>query len=130
MVLSQLFFSIVWILSWIELQNIVEVQIWQILADAGWQNNFTTFWFVLISLFVILVPSKVSVESGGCEFCAHKHLSHGQWLTTWIQGLIIHVTLTNVPFFDPSPKFAIRSKAVHSWRVTPRVNQWTQYLER
>ena len=33
------------------------------------------------------------------------------------------VTLTNVPFFDPSPKFAIRSKAVHSWRVTPRVNQ-------
>ena len=32
MVLSQLFFSIVWILSWIELQNIVEVQIWQILA--------------------------------------------------------------------------------------------------
>ena len=38
--------------------------------------------YVLISLFVILVPSKVSVESGGCEFCAHKHLSHGQWLTT------------------------------------------------
>ena len=32
MVLSQLFFSIVWILSWIERQNIVEVQIWQILA--------------------------------------------------------------------------------------------------
>ena len=32
MVLSQLCFSIVWILSWMEQQNIVEVQIWQILA--------------------------------------------------------------------------------------------------
>ena len=28
--------------------------------------------------------------------------------------LMIHVTRTNVPFFDPSPKFVITSKAVHS----------------
>ena len=37
-----------------------------------------------------------------------------QRFNTRASGLIIHVTLTNVPFFDPSPKFAIRSKAVHS----------------
>ena len=29
-------------------------------------------------------------------------------------GLYFHVTHTNVPFFDPSYKFAMTSKAVHS----------------
>ena len=52
----------------------------------------------------------------------------GLWVRDWKIRLIIHVTLTNVPFFDPSPKFAIRSKAVHSWRVTPRVNRITSQL--
>ena len=76
---SQLFFNIVWILSWVEQQNIVEVQILQILA-------VTLACKTILLRFDVLVPSKVRVVSGGCEFCAHEHLSHGQWLTTWIQG--------------------------------------------
>ena len=74
---SQLFFNIVWILSRMEQQNIVEVQIRQILA-------VTLAFKTILPRFDVLAPSKVRVASGGCEFCAHKHLSHGQWLTTWI----------------------------------------------
>ena len=68
---SQLFFNIVWILSRMEQKNIVEVQIRQILA-------------VTLAFKTILPRFDVLALSGGCEFCAHKHLSHGQWLTTWI----------------------------------------------
>lgn len=49
-------------------------------------------------------------------------------------GLHAHVTITKVPFFDPGLKFAIRSKAVHSWLVTWAYNHshfaWLKHREK
>ena len=63
------------------------------------------------NVWAILKHLDYVIYAAGRNVCEVKNVI--EWSTSKSR-LYFHVTHTNVPLFDPSPKFAIRSKAVHS----------------